>query len=96
MKLACELEVAEDAFTRKVCIAEYIFQRKFAEEKDVSDKYYLKYKQYKVMWQTLKAAMELPTPPQGGVPCGRTDHEGAPPSGIEIVNLFEDLAQEKV
>jgi hypothetical protein len=31
---------------RKVCIAESIFQKKLAEEKDTSDKYYLKYKHY--------------------------------------------------
>jgi len=47
MKLAGELEAVEDAFTRKVCIAESIFQRKLTEEREVSEKYYLKYKQYK-------------------------------------------------
>ena len=54
-KLANDLEAVEDAFTSKVCIAESIFQRKLDEEKDVSDKHHLKYKQYKDMWQTLKA-----------------------------------------
>jgi hypothetical protein len=93
VKLAGELERAEDKFTRKVCIAESIFQKKLAEEKDVSDKYYLKYKQYKDMWQTLKAEIELPPPPQGGVACALTDHEGAPPSGIEVVNAVEDLVR---
>jgi len=96
VKLTGELEVVEDAFTRKVCIVESIFQRKLAEEKDVSDKYYLKYKQYKVMWQTLNAKMELLPPPQGGVACVITDHEGAPPSGIEVINAVKDLAQDEV
>ena len=32
----------------------------------------------------------------GGVACVITDHEGAPPSGIEVVNAVEDLAQDEV
>jgi len=48
------------------------------------------------MWQTLKAAMELPPPPQGSVPFGKMNHEGAPPSGIEVVNAVEDLAHDEV
>jgi len=74
VKLAGELEAVEDVFTRKVCIAESLFQQKLAEEKDVSDKYYLKYKQYKDRCQTSKAKMELPPPPQGGVACVIADH----------------------
>ena len=35
--LAGELEADEDALTRKVYIAESIFQRKLAEEKEVSE-----------------------------------------------------------
>ncbi len=61
-QLAGELERAEDDFKRKVCIAEYIFQKKLAEEKDARDKYYIKYKQYKDRWQTLKAKIELAPP----------------------------------
>ncbi len=45
---------------------------------------------------TLKVARELPPPVKGDVPCGRTDHEGASPSGIEVVNAVEDLAQDEV
>ena len=97
VQLAGELERAEDEFTRKVCIAEYVFQKKLAGEKDASDKYYLKYKQYKDMLQTLnKTNMELPPPPKGGVACFLTYHEGAPPSGIEVVNAVEDLAEDEV
>ena len=33
---------------------------------------------------------------EGGVACILTDHEGAPPSGIEVVNAVEDLAQYEV
>jgi len=44
VKLAGELAIVEDAFTRTVCIVESIFQRKLVEEKDASDKYHLKYK----------------------------------------------------
>ena len=40
--------------------------------------------------------MEMPLPPQGGVYCGRTDFEGASPSGIEVVNAVEDLARDEV
>jgi len=40
--------------------------------------------------------MELLPPPQGGVACVIPDHEGAPPSGIEVVNAVEDLAQDEV
>ena len=95
LKLVGELEAAKYTFTRKVCIAESIFQRKLVEKKDVTDKYYVKYKQYKDMWQTLKAKMKLPPPPHGSVACVITDHEGAPPSGIEVVNAVEDLAQDE-
>jgi hypothetical protein len=63
LKLLGELERAEDEFSRKVCIAESIIQKKLAKEKDASDKYYFKYKQYKDRWQTLKAKIELPPPP---------------------------------
>ena len=48
------------------------------------------------MWQTLKAKREMPPPPQGGVACGITDQEGDPPSGIEVVNAVEDLAQDEI
>jgi hypothetical protein len=94
VKLVGELERAEDKFTRKACIAESIFQKMLDEEKNASDKYYLDYTQCKDMWQTLKAKMELP--PQGGVVCVLADHEGAPPSGIEVVNVVEDFAQDEV
>jgi len=96
VQLACGLKRAENKFTRKVCVAEPFFQKKLAEEKDASDKYYLEYKKYKDMWQTLKAKMELPPPPQGDIACVLTDHEGAPPLGIEVVNAFENLAQDEV
>jgi hypothetical protein len=47
----------------------------------------------------LKAQKELPPrpppPPQGGVPCALNNHEAAPPSGIEVVNAVEDLAQDE-
>ena len=89
VQLAGELERAEDEFTRKVCIAESIFQKKLAEERDVSEKNYLKYKQYKDRWRTLKAEMEL-SRQQGGVACVLPpDQEGAPPSCIEVVNTVE-------
>ena len=81
VQLVGELERAEDAFARKVCIAEFVFQKKLAEEKDARDKYYLKYKQYKDRWQTLKVKTELARPPQGGVARVLTDHEGVPPLG---------------
>jgi hypothetical protein len=45
----------------------------------------------------LKVKTELAWPPQGGVACVLKDHEGAPPpSGIEVVNAIEDLAQDEV
>jgi hypothetical protein len=96
VQLARELERVEDAFTRKVCIAESVFQNKLAEEKDASDTYYLKYKQYKDKWQTLKVKTELARPPQGGVACVLTDMEGVPPLGIEVVDAVEDLAKDEV
>ncbi len=97
VQLDRELERAEDGSTRKVCIAESIFQKKLVEEqKDASDKHYLKYKQYKDMWQTLKVKIELAPPQHGGVACVRTDYEGAPPSGIEVVNNVEDRAEDEV
>jgi len=77
VKLASELEVDEEEYTRKVCITESSVQRMLAEEKAVSEKYYLKYKRYKDMYQTLTVARELPPPVKGGVPCGRTDQKGA-------------------
>ena len=61
-------------------------------EKAVSEKCYLKFKQYKDRYQTMQVAKDLPPPVKGNVTCGRTDHEGAPPSGIEVVNSVEDLA----
>jgi len=42
VKLAGELEAVEDVFTRKVCIAESVFQRKLVKEKELSEKYYPK------------------------------------------------------
>jgi len=33
---------------------------------------------------------------KGDVPCGRTDQEDVPPSGIEVVNAVEDLAHDEV
>ena len=92
VQLASELERAEDEFTRKVCIAESIFQKKLVEEKDVSEKNYLKYKQCKDRWRTLKAKIQL-SRQQGGVACVLLDQEGAPPSGIEVVNAVEDLVR---
>jgi len=40
--------------------------------------------------------MDLPPPPQGGVPFDRTDNEGAPSSGIGFVNAVEDRANDEV
>jgi hypothetical protein len=43
----------------------------------------------------LKVVMEMSPPVKGDVSWGRTDHEGAPPSGIEVVNAVEDLAHDQ-
>ena len=58
-----------------------MIQRMLPKEKAVSEKYYLKYKQFKNMYQTLKVAKELNPPLKGDIPCVRTGHKGASYAG---------------
>ena len=44
----------------------------------------------------MKAEIELPPPPQGGVACVVTNDEATAPSGIEVVDAVEDLVQDEV